>query len=261
MAVTHHYLLAFTGEPATDPAVTMSGTLDGATEQDIRDGGKTIILTLVNDTWVDGANFNTDRLFILGASGSLGVDGSLATATSWDTVNSSIPATAVVRTSDTVVTITLPALALYDITENETFSFTIPDSSNISETSYAAGNTLEVTFVEEAEEAEEDTGGAGGAGEPGARGRARNFPDSGRGARDFSTETASLKVSESPVKPERLKPVSVPSEEDFVRLEALRETLAREAERISRVDEVLKGLEGQVDEEELALLLLFVELD
>lgn len=44
----------------------------------------------------------------------------------WNAKRSSIPVTAVARTSSTVVTITLPAIASYDITADETITATVP---------------------------------------------------------------------------------------------------------------------------------------
>lgn len=47
----------------------------------------------------------------------------------WNNERSNIPVTAVVRTSDTVCTITLPALSAYDITAEEDITDTIPASA------------------------------------------------------------------------------------------------------------------------------------
>ena len=58
-----------------------------------------------------------------------GLDSAQAEATGWDALRSSIPVTAVVRTSATVVTITLPALPTYDITAQEVITATVPDSA------------------------------------------------------------------------------------------------------------------------------------
>jgi hypothetical protein len=55
-----------------------------------------------------------------------GIDSAQAEGTGWDALRASIPVDAVVRTSDTVVTITLPALATYDITALETLTATVP---------------------------------------------------------------------------------------------------------------------------------------
>lgn len=55
-----------------------------------------------------------------------GIDSAQAEGTGWDAIRSTIPVTAVVRTSDTVVTITLPALPGYNITAQETLTVTVP---------------------------------------------------------------------------------------------------------------------------------------
>jgi hypothetical protein len=56
-----------------------------------------------------------------------GLDSAQSEATGWDAVvTATLPVTAVVRTSDTVVTITLPAEAAYNITATETITATIP---------------------------------------------------------------------------------------------------------------------------------------
>jgi hypothetical protein len=47
-------------------------------------------------------------------------------ATGWNAVRYDIPVSAVVRTSDTVVTITLPPLPGFDITSPETITATVP---------------------------------------------------------------------------------------------------------------------------------------
>lgn len=55
-----------------------------------------------------------------------GIVSAQSEGTGWNALRSSIPVTAVVRTSDTVVTITLPALPTYDITAQETITVTVP---------------------------------------------------------------------------------------------------------------------------------------
>lgn len=103
----------------------MSGTVISAatTETNITSGGKTIILTLTSDTWVaSGATFDAQRQNIL--------DGLVANgseANGWNAQNFAV--TDVVRTSDTVVTITLSAEATYNITAPETVRVTVPASA------------------------------------------------------------------------------------------------------------------------------------
>lgn len=109
--------------PAT---VAVTGTVTSATEDDIRAGGKTIILTLTDDTWkAAGAAFNAIRQDIID-----GLDSASADANGWNAVvRATEPVGSVVRTSNTVVTITLTAHATYDITANETITVTVPSTA------------------------------------------------------------------------------------------------------------------------------------
>ena len=105
---------------------TLTGTVTDDTEQDIRDGGSTIILTLVGATWgAAGAAFEAQRQNIID-----GLDSDQAEAGGWNAVlRPSIPVTGVVRTSDTVVTITLPAEPGYAILADENITAIIPASA------------------------------------------------------------------------------------------------------------------------------------
>lgn len=108
---------------AVVPFATLTGTAVGCGEADIVAGGKTVILTLNGDTWVAaGATFEAQRQNIID-----GLDSAQAEATGWDAeVKANLAVTDVVRTSDTVVTVTLSAQAAYDITARETITATIP---------------------------------------------------------------------------------------------------------------------------------------
>lgn len=92
-------------------------------EVNVVDGGKTIIITLSGDTWVAaGATFDAQRQAIID-----GLDSAQAEATGWNAeVRDNMAVTDVVRTSATVVTITLPASAAYQITAPETITVTVP---------------------------------------------------------------------------------------------------------------------------------------
>ena len=106
------------------PTCALTGTVTAAiTEAAIIAGGKTIILTLTDDTWVAaGAVFNAQRQNIIN-----GIDSAQSEATGWDAeVKAKIPVTDVVRTSDNTTTITLTAEAGYNITAQETITATIP---------------------------------------------------------------------------------------------------------------------------------------
>jgi hypothetical protein len=109
---------------AASPSAALTGTVaDGATEAMIVDGGETLIVTLTADTWVaDDGTFAAQRQAIID-----GLDSAQSEATGWNAeVRDKEVVGAVVRTSDTVVTITLTASAAYDITADETITVTIP---------------------------------------------------------------------------------------------------------------------------------------
>lgn len=114
------------GTPPTPiPNVTVSSIAVGVNESGIVSGGGTIILITSNDTWIAtiGAN-NAATLAILS-----GIDSNKSEATGWDALRGTIPYTAVVRTSSTIVTITLPALPTYAISQDELLTATVPGSA------------------------------------------------------------------------------------------------------------------------------------
>lgn len=127
--------------PAVSAALT--GTIASAcTEQDIRTGGKTLILTLTGDTWVAaGATFDAQRQNIIN-----GIDSGQAEAAGYDAVvKAGLPVTAVVRTSNTVVTLTYPAFSTYQITATETITATIPGSALSGGNPLVASPTFTIT--------------------------------------------------------------------------------------------------------------------
>jgi hypothetical protein len=89
-------------------------------------GGKTIVITLSGETWVAaGATFDAERQAIID-----GLDSAQAEVAGWNAeVRDNMAVTTVVRTSATVVTITLPATAAYQITASETITVTVPASA------------------------------------------------------------------------------------------------------------------------------------
>jgi hypothetical protein len=110
-----------------DATVAVTGTATASiTEADVVTGGKTIILTLTNEEWVTaGANFDAQRQNIIN-----GLDSAQAEATGWDAVvKAGLVVANVIRTSATVVTITMPAFATYDITATETITATVPSTA------------------------------------------------------------------------------------------------------------------------------------
>ncbi len=126
------------------------------TEAQVVAGGKTIILTLTNDTWaatLGADNGITDALIA-------GIDSDKAEAAGWDAeVKGNMVFGDITRTSATVCTIILAAEAAYDITANETITITIPATAMV-----LNGDALEVssTFNVTAT----TTGGAGGMAAP-----------------------------------------------------------------------------------------------
>ena len=112
------------GVPLKPVAVAVSGTATASIdEDDITTGGKTVIIMLTGDTWVTaGATFEAQRQNIID-----GMDAAASPANGWnDEVRDKEVVGAVVRTSDTVVTITLTAAALYDVSATETITVTVP---------------------------------------------------------------------------------------------------------------------------------------
>ena len=107
-------------------SAALSGTVTDDTEQDIRNGGSTIILTLTNAQWeadVGADNAQTQALID-------GIDSAQAEPTGWDAVvKAGLTFADVARTNNTVVTITLPAFPTYDITGDETVTVIIPASA------------------------------------------------------------------------------------------------------------------------------------
>jgi hypothetical protein len=112
--------------PQPTGSVAVTGTiLDFIYEEDIVAGGKTIILTLTDETWAAaGSAFNNARAAII-----FSITGSGTELFGWNNVRATIPVTDVVRTSDTVVTITLSAIPTYSISANETLTFKAPASA------------------------------------------------------------------------------------------------------------------------------------
>ncbi len=130
--------------PAISAAIT--GTITaGVNEGDIVTGGKTLIITLTDDHWIAAGalSFDLQRDEIIA-----GVDSAQSEATGWDLVPKATQAVGgVVRTSDTVVTITWDAFATYNITANETITVTVPSTAVLGGISAVATPTFTVTFI------------------------------------------------------------------------------------------------------------------
>lgn len=130
---------------ATSVSAAITGTATASiTEADVVAGGKTIIITLTGDTWVAaGGAFDAIRQDILD-----GLDSAQSEGTGWNAVvRDAESVTAVVRTSDTVVTITLSAAGTYDITAQETITVTVPASALVGGSPVTASPAFTVATV------------------------------------------------------------------------------------------------------------------
>ena len=125
------------------PTAVVTGTVtDGVSQGGVALGGKTIIITLDDETWVaSGGTFDAIRQDIID-----GLDSAQVEATGWNAeVRDNEVVGAVVRTSDTVVTITLSAAAAYAITANETITVTVPGSAVVGGVAITATPTFSVS--------------------------------------------------------------------------------------------------------------------
>lgn len=128
------------GTPATATAA-LSGTITSAVESQIVTGGRTIILTLTGATWQPtGTAFSNQRRAIID-----GIDSAQAEAAGWDAQKVNLLDSNVVRTSATIVTITLSALGSYVITANEVLTATIPASATSADAPIVASPTATIT--------------------------------------------------------------------------------------------------------------------
>lgn len=128
-------------EGAAVAAVTGTAAA-GIAQGDILAGGKTIIITLTGDTWVAaGAAFDAQRQAIIDGLTSAGAE-----AAGWNAqVRDMLAVSSVVRTSDTVVTITLSAQAGYQITASETVTVTVPAAALTAAAALVASPTLSIS--------------------------------------------------------------------------------------------------------------------
>lgn len=107
------------------PTIAVTGTAiaGGVTEAQIVTGGETLILTLTNGTWAATTPFNALRASLLtaitGDQPSAAGGWLLAVAPNYVVTN-------VVRTSNTICTVTTPASADYSIATDETIRIAIP---------------------------------------------------------------------------------------------------------------------------------------
>lgn len=107
-------------------SAALTGTLsDNGTPAEIVAGSQTIIYTLTNTVWVaSGATFNAQRQGIIDHLVS-----NLSDQNGWNNRRSDFAVGDVVRTSDTIVTITLSASSAYAIPATETITATVPNEA------------------------------------------------------------------------------------------------------------------------------------
>ena len=127
----------------------ITGTIgDGSSEQEVRDGGGTVIITLTDDTWVAaGATFDAQRQNIID-----GLDSAQSETYGWNAeVRDKMSVGSVIRTSDTVVTITVDAADVggYRITSGETITATVPASASVLAGSLTATPTFAISAISE----------------------------------------------------------------------------------------------------------------
>lgn len=121
--------------------IALGGTILVATEAQIVTGGRVITLTLNGETWESGATFNAERQNIID-----GLVSAQSEAAGWNaTVVPALGVGDVVRTSATVVTVTLPAVGGYSITVNETVASDVPDAAIVTNPSSVTAPRFTIT--------------------------------------------------------------------------------------------------------------------
>lgn len=145
------------------PSAAITGTIgDGATEQEVRDGDGTVIITLTADTWVaEGATFDAQRQAIID-----GMDAASSPTNGWnDEVRDKLGVGAVVRTNGTVATITISGteVAGYRIDANEVITTTVPNAALVTSSGdLTATPTSTITAATESAAVTGTLGGSGG---------------------------------------------------------------------------------------------------
>lgn len=136
--------LTFALRPLATAALT--GTVTASvTEANIVAGGKTLIITLTGDKWLaaGAASFDLQRQNIIN-----GCTSAQSESTGWNLIPKALQGVAgVVRTSDTVVTITWDAFSTYNITAQETITVTVPASALVNNVAVVSTPTFTVDTV------------------------------------------------------------------------------------------------------------------
>ena len=128
------------------PTAAITGTIgDGATEQEVRDGTGTIVITLTDATWDDP--ITSERQNIID-----GLDAAESEANGWNAqVRDQIGVGSVVLTSSTIVTITITQseVANYRVDANEVITVTVPASAHSGASAITATPTITITAAAE----------------------------------------------------------------------------------------------------------------
>ena len=125
-------------------AVTGTIVAGGVHEGEIIAGGETIIITLTGDIW--DTNMGSDHASTTALIAGLDSDG--AEAGGWDAVvKANLVFGDIVRTSATVVTVTLGAEPTYQISTGETITVTVPDAAIDGNTAIVASPTFGITAL------------------------------------------------------------------------------------------------------------------
>lgn len=130
-------------EALDNPVITLSGTAiaGGVLEAEVVAGGETLIITLENDKWVPtiGADNAITTAFLAAITGSASGAGSFDDEVALVHGN-------LVRTSDTILTLTLPASAGYSLAGDETITVP-PTAASVVRGEVAAAVTFDVSII------------------------------------------------------------------------------------------------------------------
>lgn len=121
-------------------AITGTAVAGGVTEAEIAAGSETLIFTIFDDVWVStiGADNAITTAFLAG------ITGDDAGANGWDAEVALVHGN-LVRTSNTVLTLTLPAAGSYDIAADETITSVVPVTAMAEQTKALTLDTFDVT--------------------------------------------------------------------------------------------------------------------
>jgi len=130
--------------PLVSQADLSGSVVTSADEAEISAGGETLIITLSNDSW--DATVGADNAITTALIN--GIDSAGAEAAGWDAVvKAGLTFNDVTRTSNTVVTITLPAFGTYNISADETITVTVPATALTGGDALVATPTFDITDI------------------------------------------------------------------------------------------------------------------